>query len=162
MKPGNADNLVAPAGKIMSLSDPEQKMSKSHENPNSRLLLSDSSEDMWRKLKIAKTDSVDGVSFDPENRPGVSNLLTIASQLDEKGRSPQDLAAAWAGVSMLELKQNVHQTVDSALKGTRERYKHLIRDENHGELDQIAKQGARNARRRAGATMRRVREAMGR
>merc|ERR1711939_99457 len=69
--------LISPAKRVMSLTDPVKKMSKSDPNPKSRILLTDSNEVIRSKIKSAMTDSFDGISYEPERRPGVSNLLDI-------------------------------------------------------------------------------------
>ena len=65
--------------KVMSLADPEKKMSKSDENPNGFILLMDKPEDIMRKFKRAVTDSDSRIIMDPSNKPGVSNLIQIYS-----------------------------------------------------------------------------------
>ena len=57
--------------------DPTTKMSKSHPNLNSRILLTDTDTDIQKKIKSAVTDNIKSICYDPENRPGVSNLLAI-------------------------------------------------------------------------------------
>lgn len=145
----------------MSLNDPSLKMSKSNPNLNSRILLSDSSKEMTAKLKSAKTDSIKGVSFDPEGRPAVSNLLSIASHLDGERRSPGDLAKLYADLSMAQFKEHIMQLVDTSLAGIRHQFRELVRDENNEQLDHLAEQGAHRARQRAKETMMRVRSAVG-
>merc|ERR1711939_634674 len=68
---------LSPARRIMSLKRPTQKMSKSDADPKSRILITDTREEIHAKVKGAITDSEPGISFDPEKRPGVSNLIEI-------------------------------------------------------------------------------------
>ena len=68
---------VGEGAKITSLVDPNSKMSKSDPNPNGYILLMDKPEDIMRKFKRAVTDSDSRIIFDPQNKPGVSNLLQI-------------------------------------------------------------------------------------
>ena len=70
--------------RVMSLSDPTKKMSKSDEDPNSYVMLLDSSEIIQRKIKRAVTDSDNTIAYDPKNKPGVSNLLTIYCVMNDK------------------------------------------------------------------------------
>ena len=66
---------AAPARRIMSLKEPLLKMSKSHADPRSRILVNDDHQTISEKLRFALTDSMARISYDPINRPGVSNLL---------------------------------------------------------------------------------------
>ena len=139
------------------------KMSKSHPNPNSRIHLNDSSEDISSKIRLAVTDSNSDVSYDPPARPGLSNLLDIMSSLDAINgggvRSPQELADEFESYSMQQLKKEVTSTVVRALAPVREKYEELVEQPEY--LDSVARQGAERARRRAQETMGRVREAVG-
>ena len=71
------ETLISPAKRIMSLTEPTTKMSKSHSNPESRILLTDSDSEIQSKIKSAVTDSDYSISYDPEKRPGISNLIDI-------------------------------------------------------------------------------------
>lgn len=66
-------------GRIRSLRDPEKKMSKSDPTDKGRIVLTDTPEAMARKIKRAVTDCISAVEYDPKERPGVSNLITIHS-----------------------------------------------------------------------------------
>ena len=70
--------------KIADLSDPSKKMSKSAENPNGSIFLTDDRDTILRKFRRAVTDSGNEVKFDAENKPGVSNLLSIYSVFSDK------------------------------------------------------------------------------
>lgn len=67
----------APAKRILNLRDPTQKMSKSAVNPNSRIILSDSADEVSQKIRKAVTDSDHDISYDPVARLGISNLLRL-------------------------------------------------------------------------------------
>ncbi|KAF8319437.1 Nucleotidylyl transferase [Clavulina sp. PMI_390] len=69
--------ISTPTKRILSLRDPIQKMSKSAKDPKSRILLSDSRDEIARKIRKAVTDSETTISYDPIHRPGISNLLRI-------------------------------------------------------------------------------------
>ena len=81
--------------KIMSLSEPTRKMSKS-DPEDSYIALLDKPEDIRRKIKRAVTDSDGEIRYDPENKPGVSNLLAILSALESK--TPEECAQSLAGL----------------------------------------------------------------
>ena len=145
----------------MSLSDPTLKMSKSHADSRSRIHLNDSPDQIGYKIRLALTDSVAGVSFDPQTRPGVSNLLSIMSSLDSQGRSPQELAQSFASLSMRGFKNEVTAGITSALAGISERYQDLVKEGRSSYLDDVAREGAKKARRKAKMTMTMVRESIG-
>jgi tryptophanyl-tRNA synthetase len=110
-------------------------------------------------IKSAVTDSTPGISFDPESRPGVSNLLTIWSALDEAGRTPQQLAQEAEGWGMGKLKQTIGEVVVERLKPVRENYERISQD--HAWLSEIAAKGREKAGEHAAKTMAEVRKATG-
>jgi tryptophanyl-tRNA synthetase len=145
----------------MSLQDPHLKMSKSHEDPRSRILLTDSPEDISRKIRSALTDSVNSVSYDPESRPGVSNLLQLLSYLHDTPKSPEELGEMYAGLGLGEFKALVSQTISTALESIRHRYAEVMAEDDGRYLDHIEAKGAERARASAEATMAIVRDAVG-
>jgi len=147
----------------MALDKPTQKMSKSHPNPKSRILLTDSRDQISKKLRVALTDSLDGVSYDPVLRPGVSNLIEIAFNLDHaRGASstPAEYAAGFEGLSLKGLKEKVADVVDAHLAPIRERYDELVRGDGR-ELSEAVDLGPQKANASAAATMELVRRAVG-
>ncbi|KAI5302358.1 Tryptophan--tRNA ligase, mitochondrial, partial [Ascosphaera atra] len=80
-------------------------MSKSHPDPMSRILLTDCDEDIKLKLRKALTDSEPNITFDRENRPGVSNLIEILAHIE--GVSPQDIAAEFHDTNLGVFKAHV-------------------------------------------------------
>ncbi|KAL8795996.1 MAG: hypothetical protein Q9195_001572 [Heterodermia aff. obscurata] len=153
--------ILSPAKRIMSLKQPMLKMSKSHADPRSRILISDSQEDIAMKIRLAMTDSISGVSYDPVSRPGVSNLLSIMSHLDEEERSCEELAEACKGLTLRQFKDKASEAIDKGVSEIRDRYIRLMQSSGATALDAIARQGAATANREAGATMVDVRRAMG-
>lgn len=155
--------LLSPARRVMSLTNPTKKMSKSDDNPKSRILITDGKDVIEKKLKSALTDSIEGVSYDPELRPGVSNLLELIfhMQAGEQGapESVEDLASDCADLSMRALKERVALSVDKRLASIRERYEELMADTN--TLEDVAEEGTVKASESAERTMRMVREAVG-
>jgi tryptophanyl-tRNA synthetase len=145
----------------MSLKDPNMKMSKSHADTRSRIRINDSTYDIATKVRLAVTDSLAGVTYQPEERPGVSNLLAIMSYLDDPGRSCEELADLHHEKSMRKFKDEVIRTTDRALAGIRERYNHLLGDAQGGYLDEVAREGAVKAKRIAENTMSTVRRVVG-
>ena len=106
----------------MSLTDPTKKMSKSDPNPNSRILITDNEETIHQKFRAALTDSQEGISYDPENRPGVSNLLDILRHVRNEEAPVQELATEFKNSSLRSLKESVAGAVAKALEEVRENY----------------------------------------
>jgi tryptophanyl-tRNA synthetase len=155
------ETLLSPAKRVMSLADPTKKMSKSDPKPKSRILITDSRQTIHDKLKSALTDSIDGVSYDREARPGVSNLVDLIYHFDQAGAaSPEELAQGLKDLSMRALKEKAADTVDMGIRDIRERYESLMGG-NQKELIAHAEHGAQKAEAIAEATMVRVRNAMG-
>ncbi|KAK0892253.1 Tryptophan--tRNA ligase, mitochondrial [Friedmanniomyces endolithicus] len=155
------ETLISPARRVMSLKDPMAKMSKSHTNPNSRILLTDSEETIRTKIKAAVTDSMDSITYDPEGRPGVSNLIDILYHSDAHPAYPSqdELAKDLAGLSMRALKDRVAETVETTIKHIRASYAHFLNDNDY--LDKVAAQGAEKAAKSATTTMKAVKSAVG-
>ena len=143
----------------MSLKQPTMKMSKSHEDPRSRILINDSFDEIKTKIRLAMTDSLPGISYEPTTRPGVSNLLSILSNLDSQNRSCEELAKLHSDSNLRELKDQVCETINRALSDIRAKFDQLVR--RHTFLDEVAQQGGNNANAEAQETMVRVRKAMG-
>jgi tryptophanyl-tRNA synthetase len=153
--------FTAPAKRVMSLQEPHLKMSKSHKDPRSRILLTDSPEEISQKVMAALTDSTNSVSFDPNSRPGVSNLLELLYHLNGSKKSPEEIGKDLAGQKLGALKSLVAETIITALAGIRDRYKELVAEDNGRYLDHLEAKGAEKARANAEATMEVVRAAVG-
>lgn len=152
---------TAPAKRVMSLRDPVRKMSKTDKDPRSRILLTDSPEEIQTKIKAALTDSEPGISYDPAKRPGVSNLIEILSHVDRHGRSCTEIASDFDSSGGIKaLKEQVAKSLCEALAGIRERYFEIV-GKGTDYLDDVAEQGAAKARANADVTMRTVRSAVG-
>ncbi|CRK13779.1 hypothetical protein BN1723_002019 [Verticillium longisporum] len=153
--------LTSRARRVMSLQQPHKKMSKSSNDARSRILITDSPDEINQKLMSALTDCDNSVSYDPVNRPGVSNLLEILSIFDESGREPAQLAESLSGHNLKQLKEKVSESVVLGLNGIRERYIDLLSADEGKYLDFVEAEGARKARENAAETMAIVREATG-
>ncbi len=143
----------------MSLTDPTKKMSKSDPNPNSRILITDDEETIHQKFRTALTDSQQGISYDPQKRPGVSNLLDILHHIRNEEVPIQELAANFKDSSLRLLKESVADAVAKALEEVRENYRRL-----HSEGSRIDREVAVTpveANLTASRTMEAVREAIG-
>lgn len=142
--------------RIMSLQNPESKMSKSDPDPNATLFLTDSNDVIIKKVKRAITDSGSEITYD-ESKPGVRNLLSIQSALT--GKTPEELVASYAGKQYGHLKVETAEIVASAIAPLRTQVETLMGDK--GELDRILKRGAERARARAEVTLSRVYDTLG-
>ncbi|KAH0538625.1 hypothetical protein FGG08_004826 [Glutinoglossum americanum] len=145
----------------MSLRQPNLKMAKSHTDLRSKILITDTPDDIKLKIKFAMTDSLPGVSYDPESRPGLSNLIEIMSHFDEGGKSCVDIARQYESFSIRDFKNNVTDCLLGSLSGIRNEYKRLLETENGRYLDEVTMNGAERAKANADATMRVIRGAVG-
>lgn len=142
--------------RIMSLQDPTKKMSKSDENTKGFISMLDTPKQMEKKIKSAVTDSDGVVKFDSENKPGVSNLLSIYASCT--GESIEAVEAHFADKRYGDLKSEVAEVVIHTLAPIQEKYEALI---NSTELDEILTQGAEKANRAANRTLRKAKKKMG-
>ncbi|KAM0283306.1 hypothetical protein ACHAO9_009770 [Fusarium lateritium] len=152
--------LIPPVHRVMSLNDPTSKMSKSHKSEKSRVLVTDSAEDIKAKIGSAKTDSIPGITYDQAERPGISNLLDILSIFDSEGRKGAELAEQYSDISPKQLKDMVTDAVVEGLGGIRDRYLGLL-SKGDGYIDSVEAIGAQKARKSADDTMQIVRDAVG-
>ncbi len=111
-------------GRIMSLIDPTKKMSKSDSNPNATIYLLDELEDARKKIMSATTDSESNIKYDWENKPGISNLIEIYSELEDK--SAKDIEKEFAGKNYKEFKEKVADVVINFLKDFQQKYNKVI------------------------------------
>ncbi|KAF3770361.1 putative tryptophanyl-tRNA synthetase [Cryphonectria parasitica EP155] len=159
------ETILSPARRVMSLTQPTSKMSKSDTNPSSRVLLTDTPEQIKNKIMRALTDSLtDHIAHDPEQRPGVSNLLEILTILEgNETRTPAQMAQDFDGVQhpLKSLKQRTVDAVVREMGDVRERYRELLGKRDGAWLDEIEAVGAEKARANADVTMRLVKEAVG-
>ncbi|KEQ96931.1 hypothetical protein AUEXF2481DRAFT_38334 [Aureobasidium subglaciale EXF-2481] len=157
------ETLLSPAKRVMALDKPTNKMSKSALNPKSRILITDSSSTISKKLRVALTDSIEGVTYDPSSRPGVSNLIEIAFNLDGSNHgaaSPAEYAKDFEGLSLKALKNKVAEVVDDHLMPIRSKFEEIIGGDGK-ILQEAAQIGAEKARKSAESTMQLVRHAVG-
>ncbi|OLN23836.1 tryptophan--tRNA ligase [Domibacillus antri] len=142
--------------RVMSLQEPTRKMSKSDPNQKSFITLLDDPKQIEKKVKSAVTDSDGIVKYDKENKPGVSNLLSIYSALE--GVPVADIEKRFEGKGYGDFKQEVAEVIIRNLAPVQARYNELI---NSDELDRILDEGAEKARRTAGKMLKKMENAMG-
>lgn len=137
--------------KVMSLSDPSKKMSKSDPNPNGFILLMDKPDDIMRKCKRAVTDS-DMRVVCSEDKPGVTNLIGIYAQAT--GKTIQEVEAEFEGKGYGEFKPAVGEAVVEMLRPIREETERLLKDKSY--LESVYRDGAQRADRIAQRTLDKV------
>ncbi len=143
--------------KVMSLSDPLKKMSKSDEDENSLITLLDDADSVRRKFKRAVTDSDGEIRYDPENKPGVSNLLSILSACT--GQGIEQLVNELQGSGYGQLKERTAEAVVETLKPIQQEHTRLMADKDY--LAGILKTNAERASLLAGRTLRKVYKKLG-
>ena len=149
--------ILKETAKIYDLQNPGAKMSKSGESPAGILWLLDDEKVLTKKIKSAVTDSEGVVRFDPAEKPGVSNLLSILAIVTE--RTVADVEADFDGLQYGALKGAVAEAVVEAFRPIRERTLELLDDP--AELDRLLAVNASRAESIADATLARVYDAVG-
>jgi tryptophanyl-tRNA synthetase len=140
--------------KIMSLSNPLKKMSKSDDDPNSRIMLMDDADTVQRKFKRAVTDSGTEIRFD-ESRPAINNLLEIYHLMT--GQSQAEIENHFAGKGYAQLKGDLAEATITFLAPIQQR----VREITDEQLDSILDAGREKASRIARATLAQVFERTG-
>jgi len=145
-------------GRVMSLSEPTKKMSKSDDDVNSYITLLEKPEDIVRKIKRAVTDSDNTILYDPEKKPGVSNLLEIYSIMSDKSldESVNDFQSV---TSYGVFKQSVADAIVAKLEPIQAEYSRIMSDKSY--VDEIMSKGAKNAERVAYKTLAKVMKKVG-
>ncbi len=150
-------SLIAKEGaKIMSLTDPKKKMSKS-DDTKSCIFLFDSPEDIQKKIMSAQTDSGKDITYNVTKKPGISNLLTIYGLLT--GKTTQEIEKQFNKKSYSEFKKSLAEVATNYLEPFRRKQKELLTREVY--VQEILKQGASRALTIAQSTMADVKEKMG-
>ena len=140
--------------RIMSLSDPTKKMSKS--DPKGDIFLKDDLAVIRKQIMSAVTDSGSEVKYDVENKPGISNLLTIYAAL--KNISIEDAEKEFANSRYGDFKKAVADVVCEELGEFQKKYQQIL---DSKEYVQVLKDGARRANEVASKTLKRVKDAVG-
>ncbi|MCH3908974.1 MAG: tryptophan--tRNA ligase [Bacilli bacterium] len=146
---------VTKVGKrIMSLSDPSKKMSKS--DPKGDIFLKDDLKTIRKKIMSAVTDSGSEVKFDPENKPGISNLLTIYAAL--KDTTPEEAEKQFVNSRYGDFKKAVADAVEEELAPFKAKYEEIIANKSYVS---VLQEGAKKASLIADKTLHRVQKAVG-
>ena len=140
--------------RIMSLSDPTVKMSKT--DPKGDIFLKDDMKTVRKKIMSAVTDLGCEVKYDPENKPGISNLLTIYAAI--KDISIEEAEKEFVGKRYGEFKAAVADAVIAELEPFQQRYQQIVETKAY---EQVLRDGAKKAKEMARPTLERVQQAVG-
>jgi tryptophanyl-tRNA synthetase len=133
--------ILKETAKITDLQEPHAKMSKSASSPGGIIEMLDEPKVSAKKIRSAVTDSGTEIRFDPEEKPGISNLLTIYSALTS--RSVKELESDYAGRGYGDLKKDLGEVVVEFVTPFRDRTLELLED--RAELDAVLRRGAEKA-----------------
>lgn len=142
--------------KIMSLQEPDKKMSKSDENPNASIYLMDDPDTIIKKFKRAVTDSYAHIEYRDE-QPGIKNLIDIYCAAT--GKTPDETVKEFEGKGYGDFKLAVGETIANMLKPVQDRYAELTKDKTY--IDTIIKNNAEKANYYATKTLRKVQHKVG-
>jgi len=137
--------------RIMSLQDPESKMSKSDENENAYILILDKPDAIRRKVKRAVTDSIGEIKYN-DQQLGVKNLLTIYSAFS--GHSIEEIENKYEGVGYGKFKEDLAEIIIEGLRPIQEKFDDLMKNKDY--LERVYKEGAERASYIANKTLRKV------
>src|SRR5256884_971267 len=144
-------------GRVMNLQEPTVKMSKSRGAESGTVLMLDTPDAIRKKLKIAVTDSESEVRYDPDEKPGISNLIELMTVV--KGKSIQEIEATYEGTGYGRFKEEIAEGIIELLEPIKGRYNELRADA--AELDRLLALGAEKAREASAPTLARMYERMG-
>ena len=145
------------AARVMSLRDGKKKMSKSALSPMSRIHLLDSNDEIVQKIKKAKSDSIQGMSYDPVNRPEASNLLMILSAIT--GESMEKILLTHQGIGFSQFKLILAEALIAHLAPIRNQMIQYLNDK--AMLDKLLTNGALKANEIAKQQLKKVKQAIG-
>lgn len=143
-------------GRIMSLTNPMEKMSKSSPNPKSYISLLDPPDVVRKKIRSAVTDSGSEICYDEEEKPAISNLMVIYSLCS--GESLEEITERYAGKGYGQFKKDLAEVIISVLEPLQQRVKELSEP---GVIEEILAKGKANVEPIAQATLRKVKETFG-
>ena len=143
--------------RVMSLRDGRAKMSKSDPSDFSRINLSDTADQIYQKIKKAKTDSISEMSYDSNTRPEIANLINIYSSLS--GDKVEQILTQYQGTGCAKFKNDLAELIITNLAPINKNYNDLMNNQDY--LLKVLKGGAATASNVAAATMSKVKELFG-
>ncbi|QED23410.1 Tryptophan--tRNA ligase [Candidatus Deianiraea vastatrix] len=163
---GNADGenclklpeaIIMEGSRIMSLTDGTKKMSKSDPSDASRILLTDTNDEIAKKISRAKTDSIRGVYYDIENRPDISNLIQILASTTKKSR--EEIEIDCKDFTTKQFKDTITDALISEISPIRENIEKMRQDK--GEIVKILQKGVKKSIEKSEIVMEKVRKLVG-
>jgi tryptophanyl-tRNA synthetase len=149
--------ILEQAARVMSLRDGTKKMSKSDESEYSRINLTDDEDTIAKKFKKAKSDMVEGISYDPENRPETSNLIDIYAALANK--TCDEVVDQYANSNFAKFKAELTDVAVEHLSPITTRMRELLEDQSY--IDGILETGTLRANEIAQPILKEVKEVIG-
>ncbi|KAJ1972747.1 Tryptophan--tRNA ligase, mitochondrial [Dimargaris xerosporica] len=149
--------IFTPTKRVMSLRHPDKKMSKSDPTPMACIFLTDAPDEVLRKVRKAVTDSISVPSFDPVNRPGVSNLVTIYAALANK--TTDEVCQMYQASNTQVFKQELADVIIETLRPIQANLERIGQDPHY--LDQVLNAGTQRAREIAHANYQQFAQLMG-
>lgn len=143
-------------GRIMSLQEPTKKMSKSDDNAKGFISMLDDSKTIAKKIRSAVTDSSGVIEYNPEEKPGISNLLVIYSSVTDF--TIDELVEKYKDSGYGDFKADLAEAVVTWIEPIHERYNHYLHSE---ELHEILDRGALEAQQKANKTLQKMKNAVG-
>lgn len=134
--------IQGPATRVMSLRDGKKKMSKSDLSDASRINLTDTPDAILRKLRKSKTDNIAEITYDPANRPEVSNLINIFGALSNQEQ--KIIIEQYQGKGFAAFKTDLAELIISKLQPINNEYQRIIQDKTY--IEAVLKKGADKAR----------------
>ena len=147
---------LAPGARIMSLQEPEKKMSKTGDEG---IALTDSPDEIREKIKKAVTDSGKEIKFDEKNKPAISNLMTIYALLNPKIKNLKQIENQYEGKTYVEFKNDMTEVIIEFLKPFQKKYDKF--KNNLSEVEKILEDSEEKARKEAQKTLGEVKQKIG-
>ena len=145
------------ATRVMSLIDGTKKMSKSDESDASRINMTDDADTIMKKIKKAKTDSIAEITYEPENRPEITNLINIFCALSSS--TPEQIVESYQGKSFAQFKNDLAETIIAKLQPINNEYNKIITNQDY--IQKVLNDGATQARVPAQKTCAKVMDKLG-
>ncbi len=142
--------------RVMSLDDASKKMSKSNANPNSYIAMLDEPDVIRKKMSRAVTDSQREVTFDPQNKPEISNLISIYAQFADM--SIAEIENKYSGIGYGPFKKDLADQLVAVLEPIQQQYKEIRKS---GQVHEMLRKGAEEAAVIANQTLFEVKKRMG-
>lgn len=143
--------------RIMGLDDPTSKMSKSAKSEYNYIALTDSPETIEKKIKKAVTDSKEGIEFNKEERPAITNLATIYQAVT--GKTEKEIQKHFSGKGYGDIKKEIAKAISDFLQPIQNNYNQLLN--NSKELEILLQEGSKKANNTANETLNETKKAIG-